>query len=66
MKLASTHITEPTKCGACGYQTSSFYHYEGDNWEDDGLCADCFMEMLNELNADITVPTNKPYTGEQS
>jgi hypothetical protein len=60
MKLANTHFNEPIKCGACGYETSNFYYYEGDDYKDSGLCADCFMEMLADMDTDITVSINKP------
>ena len=41
------------KCGGCGWRVNRLYAFEGENIDEVGLCAECFMEMLVEEGYEV-------------
>lgn len=60
MKIISKDCSEKyTKCGGCNDETSTKYSFKGQQgkrWEN-GLCANCFLEMIAEEK--MTVEQNQ-------
>jgi len=47
-KVVSKTYEEPVKCYGCGWRVRKKYCVEGEDVDEMGVCADCFMETFLE------------------
>lgn len=57
MKVISKFFPDYEKCGGCNWSVTVRYSFEGNDINTEGLCGDCFMDMIVEEGYDITAGT---------
>jgi len=45
-KVVRKYYPDYTKCPGCNWRVSCLYCFEGQNIEEIGLCAQCFLDMV--------------------
>lgn len=46
MKVLRKHFSDGKKCPGCGWETSEIFAYENIWIDRNGICAQCFMELV--------------------
>ena len=53
--ISKTYEDEFGRCPCCGWRAYKLYAFEGEDVDEVGMCANCFMDFLVENGADVTV-----------
>ena len=52
VRIISKFYSDGVKC-SCGWNVKRLYAFEGSSIDEEGLCAECFMEMLVEEGYEV-------------
>jgi len=59
-RVISKFYPSETKCLGCNWETDTLYSFPEDDIDEEGLCAQCFMEMIVQEQAEVSTGNIKP------
>lgn len=54
MKVTWNKLAPPIACPCCGWETEALYFLGPIRKDSDGMCADCFAELIVDMEYEIT------------
>ena len=63
-RVISKHFEPPKKCNGCNWPVTVHYSFTSNPIDEEGLCGDCFMEMIVENKWDIGNNEHNKMTSE--